>query len=255
MKTEIADAEDLVLKRFAELGQKLKEDSSFMGRTRLRLKSQPIQLPIGINPSTNGRILVHMPGCEETADGYGMKYRTLATFLQEKELCAVVRMDNQERDYHPYEQTLHDDLRFVIDYALKNSERISGSTKPELYLMGFSGGAEAVGVVAHEFPVSKILLMGPGLVSEVFFPLKEGLGKFLGEVYIAQGEQDHVRSGRFFYNMATHAKKRELAIVPNCDHQFRHEVNDRVYSKAPFWAIAGDTSFPSPEGGIRLVQK
>lgn len=244
--------ENLVLKRRAKLSEEVIQE----GGTRLKLKSSPIEIQLGINYSSNGRIVIHYPGFMETVDGYCNKYKNLASFLQEKELGAVIRMDNFERDYHSYEDTLNDDLRSVIEYALKNSRDICGKDNPELYLMGFSAGTQAIGAVSHKYPVKKILLMGPGLALDYFHELKEGLEKFSGEVYIVQGQNDkHLGEGRAFYNWATGARKKDMKVIPDCDHRFSHEINDMIYSKAPFWAFCHDTSFPNPEGGIRLVQK
>ena len=41
-------------------------------------------------------------------------------------------------------------------------------------------------------------------------------------------------------------------MIPNCNHQFFGEANGKIMSKAPLWAFAGDTTFPSPEGGKKL---
>ena len=43
-------------------------------------------------------------------------------------------------------------------------------------------------------------------------------------------------------------------MIPNCDHQFKGEVNGRIMSQAPFYAFAtGDKpAFPDPNGGIKL---
>ena len=248
--------EYLTLQRTSKLSPELFRDKTSQGRTRLRLKSKPISIPIGIHASSNGRLIVHMPGSMETVDGYCNKYRTLADFIQANDLAAVVRMDNEERDYHSYEHTLIDDLRFVVEYSLRNSAKICGADNPELWLMGFSGGTEAIGTIAHEFPASKILLMGPGIASEVFYNLKRGLESFRGELYLVQGQNDRNRFvGQLFYDWATNVTKKEMKIIPDCDHHFRHEANDKIYSRAPFWAFAGDNTFPDPTRGIRLVQK
>lgn len=221
-----------------------------------KYKMEPIKLDLGVHPSDCGRILIHHPGCFETAEGYAQKYVTLADLIKNKGIAAVLRMDNDERKYHDYAETIYDDLRAVIEHAIRNSRRICGSDNPMIYLMGFSGGTSSIGAVAHEYPqVKKILLMGPGFAIDDETPVRKGLSRFCGEVYIVQGELDNVNEGKTFYDMATAASRKELVIVPNCDHYFRHEVNDRIYSKAPLWAFAGDKTFPSPEGGIRLVRK
>jgi len=227
---------------------------------RYECKTKPIELPIAIHPSDKGRIIVHIPGGWERVNGYGNKYITLANFMRDQGLAAVVRMDNTERDYHPLEETLFDDLRFVIDYVLQNAEQICGSSKPEVYLMSFSGGGHASGVVAHEYDIPKMLMMAPAIECDSVDLLREGMAKFKGDLFLVQGEQDFVvrcngSGGKVYYNMATDARSRNLIMIPDCDHFFKHEVNDRIYSRAPFWAFGGDTTFPDYANGIRLVQK
>jgi len=67
--------------------------------------------------------------------------------------------------------------------------------------------------------------------------------------------QDRVGFANEFYEHAIAASRRELMFVRDCDYHFRLERNDKIYSKSPLWAFNGDSSFPSPEGGIRLVQE
>jgi hypothetical protein len=75
-----------------------------------------------------------------------------------------------------------------------------------------------------------------------------------------QGKDAKVKRAQVFYDNSKNPDK-HLVIVPDCDDYFRHEKNDKIYSKAPFWAFGGTEllgeceEFPSPEGGIRLVQK
>ena len=87
--------------------------------------------------------------------------------------------------------------------------------------------------------------------------MKKGLAKFRGDVYIAVGDREEVvgpEAGKTFYDLATAARVRKLVIVPNCNHQFFGEANGKIMSKAPLWAFAGDTTFPSPEGGKVLYR-
>jgi hypothetical protein len=37
-----------------------------------------------------------------------------------------------------------------------------------------------------------------------------------------------------------------------CDHGFTGVTNGKILSKAYMWAFGGDTSFPSPNGGLVL---
>jgi hypothetical protein len=229
------------------------------GITERRLRSTLINLPLAVHTSNNGRIIVHDPGGWDSVDGYGNKYTNLANFIQESDLAAMVRMDNFPRPNHPLEETLYDDLRFVIEYTIGNAESICGTSTPELYLMGFSGGCNALAVVAPEFPqIEKILMMGPAIECRNYPVIVKEFAKYKGELYIVQGEQDFVHGsggGHLYYNWATNARKKEIVMIPGCEHFFRHETNDKIYSKAPFWAFAEDLTFPDPQGGVRLVRK
>jgi len=85
--------------------------------------------------------------------------------------------------------------------------------------------------------------------------VERGLGKFTGEVYVAIGDSDEVvgpQAGQTFYDLATSAKLKKLEVISNCNHKFFGEANGRIMSKAPLWAFAGDTTFPSPDGGKKL---
>jgi dienelactone hydrolase len=138
---------------------------------------------------------------------------------------------------------------------LVNAAQICGTTAPNIYLMGFSAGAGAVAIVSAEYPeIKKVLLLAPSVdagkaVIEASFP------KFEGEVYIAIGESDECvgkEAGDYFLGLVTRASKKTLVVIPDCDHQFQGRINGKIMSKAPFWAFAGDQSFPSPEGGVVL---
>jgi hypothetical protein len=99
-----------------------------------------------------------------------------------------------------------------------------------------------------------MLMMGPAI--ECDSPIQERFSQYTGELYIVQGEDDDVldgQGGKTFMSLASRATRKELVIIPDCDHCFKHK--DEIYSKAPFWAFAGDTTFPNPEGGIKLVSK
>jgi len=146
-------------------------------------------------------------------------------------------------------------LRKMIEYSLTNSKKIANCKNPKLYLMGFSAGASTIAAVSAEYSeVEKILLMAPsgdaGLDN-----CRKNLAKFSGEVYIAIGDKDDVvgtEAGKIFYDLVKAASKKELVIIPNCDHQFRGEINGKIMSVAPLWAFAQNKTFPSPDDGIVL---
>ncbi len=238
-----------VLERIAEGDDPGYERGSFVG------EPITVRLPIAIHANRSGAIVVNYPGANGDIDGYYDKYVKIADSLQRQNVGAVVRTANREHYGLLYADAVQADLRHVIRYALRNAEDICGSETPHMYLMGFSAGAGAIAAVAHEFGhVEKILLMAPS-GDAGRDAVYNGLAQFSGEVYIAIGENDEVvgkDAGQLFYDLAVNARSRQLVVIPDCDHQFRGEINGRIMSKAPFWAFTGDTTFPSPEGGIKL---
>ena len=252
--------------RLFESGEKIFKDNLFlhinMSEKRTNLKrpvqgQRPLELEVAIHPHSNGIIVVNYPGITGDIDGYNNKYGQQADFVQEKGIGTVVRMGNPVYDELPYPKGMIDNFKFVLDYCLANGVDLSGKKNPTLYLMGFSAGASTIAAVASDYSaVEKILLMAPsGDVGQA--AVERGLGRFTGEVYIAIGDRDEVvgtEAGKTFYDLATAAKVRKLEVIPNCNHQFFGERNGRIMSKAPLWAFAGDTTFPSPNGGKVLYR-
>lgn len=214
-----------------------------------------LELEVKMHPCQNGVLIVNYPGIKGDIDGWNDKYGQIGDMLQEKGIGAVVRTSNHLYTSFPYPQTMIDNFLFVLDHALANAEKYCGNPCPEVYLMGFSAGAGTIAAVASNYsPVEKILLMAPAFDAgdEI---IASGLQSFRGDVYIAIGEDDEVVgsiSGQRFFSFARSARSRQIEYIPNCDHQFRGEVNGRIMAKAPLWAFAGDKSFPSPEGGNKL---
>ncbi len=211
-------------------------------------------LDIAIHPYNNGKILINYPGAGGDIDGYNEKYIKLSNYIVEKGLAAVVRSGNQ------YAFGWDMNLRHVLAYCLSHSKEICGTNNPEIFLMGFSAGAGAIGMIAWEYPeVTKILLMAPAIgVGED--EVKQCLSKFKGQVYIVIGDKDEVvgpDAGKLFLDLSSSASYRELFIIPNCDHQFKGETNGRIMSEAPFYAFSQESKplFPDPSGGIVLYQK
>lgn len=200
-------------------------------------------------------IIVNYPGYQGDIDGYQGKYRTLADLIRRKGLGAVIRMNNQRRYGFLYEKSVVADLKAAIEYALANAKTICSTSEPNLYLMGFSAGAGAIAIAAADYPqIKKVLLLAPS-VDAGKSAIEEAFGKFRGEVYIAIGEDDECvgrEAGDYFLDVATGARKKKLVVIPNCDHQFQGQINGKIMSKAPFWAFAGDETFPSAEGGMEL---
>lgn len=213
-------------------------------------------LPAIIHPSTRGKMIINYPGLNGDIDGFNAKYRTLGDFLsKDQDLGAFVRIANMVDPARDYAQSVIDDLRAVIRHCLQHSARICGSATPELYLMGFSAGAGAVAAVASEFPeIKKILLVAPAGNAE-YAQIVRGLATYSGEIFCAVGENDQVvgpDAADYFSNLAPLATVNKVAVIPNCDHQFRGETNGKVMSALPLWSFAGTIAEPASEHGTTL---
>ncbi len=211
-------------------------------------------IELAVHKGTTNKVIISYPGAGGTLDGYDNKYLKLANHMQEH-IGSVVRMNNVRVPTSAYHVILCSNLEDVINYCIHNALSLFGTSDLEVYLMGFSNGAGAVAAVAYKYPVvKKILLLAPAFgAGEKAVTL--GLEAFKNEVYIAIGKNDlnvGYKSGETFQALAKNASVAKLVVIPDCDHQFRGELNSRILSKAPLWAFNGDTSFPSPEGGIKL---
>lgn len=217
----------------------------------------PLEVQLKVHPASNGVIVVNYPGANGDIDGYNEKYATLGDHVQSN-VGAVVRTGNHVLAGFKYDVSVREHLKAVIEYALQYAEDISGARADDvvIYLVGFSAGASAIAAVAYEYPqVKKILLMAPsGDAGEE--AVKDGLGKFTGECHILVGEEDKVvgkEAGASFALLALNASKVRSVVIPNCNHQFRGELNGKIMSAAPVWAFSdADSESPSPEQGVKL---
>jgi hypothetical protein len=215
--------------------------------------STDFKLDLAVHPFDNGKMIINVPGVDGSLDGYNDKYKVLAEYLVRSGVGAVVRIPNPYTFGYGWDIN----LRHALGYALDNSKEICGQANPEIYLEGFSAGAGAIATIAWEYPeVKKILLVEPAIV----FRQDDGLNdmrQYRGQVCIVTGKGSDalgLEVGMKFYDAFENASQREIFEIPNCDHQFRGELNGRILSQAPIYAFADDPKikFPDPEGGIRL---
>lgn len=211
-------------------------------------------IDIALHKARSNKIVVIYPGAGGTLDGYENKYLKLAGIIQDRIGC-VVRQNNVRVPTANYHSILCNNLETVLEYVLNNSLNIFDIADPEVYLMGFSNGAGATAAVAYKYPqVSKLLLLAPAFGAGTE-SVAHGLGLFTGEVYIAIGKNDinvGYKTGQVFKELSKSASLVKLEVIPMCDHQFRGEVNSMILSKAPLWAFNNDSTFPSPDDGIKL---
>jgi pimeloyl-ACP methyl ester carboxylesterase len=221
--------------------KKMPSHSSII-RRKIEGTKRPLEIEVAIHPCDKGLVVVNYPGIMEDIYGANNRYGRSADLLQSKGM-AVVRMGNPYYRQFPYPDAMIENLRYVVEHYLSGSKEVCGSFSPTMYLMGFSAGASAVAAVAADYsPIEKILLLAPAGDAGMR-TIERGLQRFKGEVYILAGDKDTVvgpEAGQIFYDLAKNARKRELAIIPDCGHQFNGEANGRIMGVAPLWAFAGN---------------
>lgn len=215
--------------------------------------TEKFDLELIIHPHGNGKIIVNYPGAEGSTDGYNGKYKTLAEYIVSQSLASVVRLPNP----HTFGFGWDMNLRHALAHIHENSKSICNSNDPDIFLMGFSAGAGVIASLAWEYPtVKKILLLEPApKVGEK--GVIDGLCQYKGELYVVVGSGDEALGpevGNKIIKAAINASKKEIFVIPNCDHQFRGETNGRIMSHAPFYAFSDnpEITFPDPKGGIKL---
>lgn len=219
--------------------------------------TEKFDLELIIHPFNNGKILVNYPGADGSIDGYKEKYKLLAEYIVSQSFASVVRLPNP----HVFGFGWDMNLRHALSYVLDNSQTICNSNSPEIYLMGFSAGAGVIASLAWEYPqVKKILLMEPAPKVNEQGVIK-GLDQYKGELYVVVGSGDEVLGpalgqevGNKIIKAAVNTSKKEIFVIPNCDHQFKGEANGRIISQAPFYAFSENPKpkFPDINGGIKL---
>ena len=236
-------------------------DISLARETENHLGEQvPYQVPISAYPTDSEIIIVVSPGSGELKDGRNDRWAKLASHFQKQCLASVVtynapRPDGQiQLPWEPYSYKgaswnglLLESLSHAIEISLERAQEICGTTRPTLYLAGFSSGASAVGAVAYRYTeVKRILLLSA--YDSVGGPFYEGVTQFSGDVFLAYGAEDPM-AGFLAYVLALGpmaANSFQVKQVPNCDHRFSGETNSKLVTKAFYWAFCGDDTFPDP---------
>ena len=200
------------------------------------IQKQPLSLTVMVRPLDSDRIIINFPSAGEDCDGPGGRYKRLADLMYQQKLGAVVRSNNPGSElFLPSTY-----LSRLIDYTIRRARLISGTTNPDLLLIGYSSGASAVAALAASYQkVSRILLIAPsGDMPQT--SVQKSLSQFTGEVYTIIGEDDEVVGARacyIYHDLATAASRKQLVIVSDCGHSFQGEQNERVLQQAPFHAF------------------
>ena len=226
----------------------------------------PYEVPFIAFPTASGKLLIQAPGAGEVKEGAWNRYVRLGEYLQDRNIASLVSFNPPWPDAqgkYPDEPYSYQDaswnrifvegMAHLVENCLTEAEPLCGTKEPEVYLAGFSAGGSVAVAVAPLFGRIKKVLLVSAYDSVGWFFL-HGLRRYTGEVYVAYAEGDvpAVALAMTIQSLARRAGAVHARGVPNCDHGFSGETNGKVLGKAYLWALAGDESFPSPEGGVRL---
>jgi len=226
----------------------------------------PYEVPFIAFPTTSGKLLIQAPGAGEAKEGAWNRYVRLGEYVRARSIASLVSFNppwpdaqgkypDEPYSYHDasWNRIFVESMMHLVEHCLANAESLCGTKEPEVYLAGFSaGGSVAVAVAPLFARVKKILLVSA--YDSVGWFFLHGVRRFAGEVYVAYAEGDTpaVAMAMTIPSLARRASAVHARGVPRCDHGFTGETNGKVLSKAYLWALAGDESFPSPEGGAPL---
>jgi alpha-beta hydrolase superfamily lysophospholipase len=216
-----------------------------------------VEIELNIHRSDTHKILINYPGADGSIDGYNYKYRKIANWLSGNGIANVIRLDNKYCiDKLPYVEMIIAKLAFVIEQILNYPIKYSGRDKIELYLAGVSAGAGAVATLLSEFPeIKKALLIAPhdsvGLEN-----ILRGVKNYTGEIFLLAGENDEIgthEKANLLFEQSAKARK-QISLIPKCDHQFTGHKNGKIFSSAFLWAFSDPSKLPGRRNGIMLYK-
>lgn len=217
------------------------------------------EIHLHIHKADSKAVLIMYPGADGSIDGYNEKYIKIANLIQSENIATVVRIDNKYcyNAVLPYCELMINKIAQVIEYVCDNAEEIAGYKEIEMYLSGVSAGAGAIAAILEEFPkIKRVLFVAPA-GNDGMENISRGLKNYKGEIYLTAGENDEIKTADtalLYYNVCKNALKKELVVIPQCDHQFTGEKNGKILANAFLWAFAGKGNFPSHEGGVVLYE-
>ena len=221
------------------------------------LEDQKITLQI--HKADSKAVLIIYPGADGSIDGYNKKYRRLAQLIKSKNIATVIQLDNKHccSKNSTYGDLMIDKIAQIIQYVDDNSKKIAGHDEVDFYLAGVSAGAGAIATVLGEFPkIKKALFIAPA-ESVGLENITKGLEHYEGELYLTAGEDDEIetfKSAKIYHDLCQKTSKKELVLIPECNHRFTGEKNGKIMANAFLWAFSEKSNFPNPEGGIFLYK-
>jgi hypothetical protein len=118
-------------------------------------KHVQVKIPLTINSTGTGKILVNTTGLGGSKDGEDGIFKKVAELLQGKDVASVVRYQSSLFDFAfkkiDMEALLLDNLRATLDYCLSQAQAICGSNAPEVFLAGYSAGASTSAAIVFEY--------------------------------------------------------------------------------------------------------
>jgi predicted esterase YcpF (UPF0227 family) len=228
-----------------------------VAKMSVKLNTTGIAVNAMIHPLRSENILIYMPGYGETVRGPDSRGLNLANDLITGQVSAIVRMDNKKHPNSYNSSIFLENLGNIVEYTLKNSQKICGQKAPNIILAGFSLGAYTIASLAHKYTaIKKIMLIAP--VIAMHQVIEEGLKKYQGETYILRGERDRLSNKntiKSIENMSSDINKIKTVSIPKCCHSFKGNLNQWIFRLAPMWAILGDDLYPRGFRGIEFYYK
>ncbi len=208
----------------------------------LKKKHYPkLTIPIEINKTNTGRLIFYCHGFSSDKDGYKHRHKIIGDLLAKENIGSFIRFTESKlwklkKDKNLLITTYSQDLIQVIKFIISRSKEICGSSNPELILTGFSAGAGVCMNVCNKYNFKKMLLLAPAYqTNKDLRNILKKIKKFKNEVIIVHGKQDEVEpitnSEMFYKNFKT---KKKLVKIPNCDHGFLNNKNNKIFIKSFF---------------------
>lgn len=168
-----------------------------------------------------------MTGIGGSENGYENKYFEIARILNEK-YDASVFIFATPREAWQKGENLVDEAISEVDRAMSKRSTVGY----DLYCFGTSAGASFLGSFTYKYPqVKKLILVNP-VMQINYNKLLRGLDDSRAEVNVVFGEDDPSRK---FVGLLDLLKNKSVktTFVPNADHCFSGEENERIFKALP----------------------
>lgn len=171
--------------------------------------------------------VVILTGLNGNENGFNDKYVKMAKILQEKHDANIFIFSTPSGVYENGKNFLERCISKVDEVMVENEKE-----DYEIYCMGSSAGAWALGVYAFEFlKIKKVLMINP-VLSLNYNKLLNGLKKLEAETDLIIGDNDPSRPFLFIAKSAERENLR-VEVLPNVDHVFSGDENFQLFLNLP----------------------